>query len=132
MMEKYLDATPLAPRLSIEPDAKPAIDLERLREASGGDEEFERELLQLFREDSEHQLMLIETAYRAGMLPELKRAAHTIKGASSNVGAAGVQQISLQIEQLATKGSTEALAEAVSKLRSELGRVKRYCLPHAA
>ena len=63
-----------------------AIDWEHLHQISDGDEDFERELLQIFVEDAHNHLEEAQVALLAGDYDWVSRTAHHVKGASAIAG----------------------------------------------
>ena len=68
-----------------------------------GDEALARELIEAFLDDTPHQLTELRKALENGDAPLARRQAHTIKGASANIGAIALREVA---------GSMEATAEA--------------------
>lgn len=62
-------------------------DLEYLKEISDGDENFIRELFQIFIEDVEKRLGLLQQAVEENNPDQRKSYAHSIRGAARNIGA---------------------------------------------
>jgi len=106
-----------------ETDNQAAIDFSRIQETSDGDTEFERDLLGVFIEDCEDRLQRLNAAIAAGRLDEIKREAHTIKGAAANVGTTRLQEIALRLETLSDASIPEGQALS-EKLAEEFERVK--------
>lgn len=104
-------------------DGQAAVDFTRIQETSDGDTEFERELLGVFIEDCEDRIQRLSAAIAAGRLDEIKREAHTIKGAAANVGTTQLQEIATQLEALGDGSTPEAQALA-GQLTEEFERVK--------
>ena len=104
-------------------DGQTAVDFTRIQETSDGDTEFERELLGVFIEDCEDRLQRLVAAIAAGRRDEIKREAHTIKGASANVGTTQLQEIATQLEAL-SDGSTPEGQALTEQLADEFVRVK--------
>lgn len=121
MIHKYLQ-----PKPGTEAVAPPSVDMSQLEEAAGGDIDFIRELVELYLNDTEHHLVLLEAAHRGGLFAELKREAHGIKGASANVGAIRMKELAQSIERSVADGALEALSESVEAMRAELGRVRSF------
>jgi HPt (histidine-containing phosphotransfer) domain-containing protein len=82
--------------LSIE--LEPHLNLEHLQQISEGCREFERELIEIFLEDSHHHLQVLRQAIAATNLLQIYQTAHHLKGSSANVGASGVQSIAARLE----------------------------------
>lgn len=81
-------------------------------------------LLRTYLQDSEQRLHEVSDAWEAGDLDRLRRGAHSLKGASSNVGAAALATLCADLEEHAKCGRTEALPLALDKVRAELREVR--------
>lgn len=77
-----------------------ALDVTRLRETSGGDREFEVELLRIFLEDCTRRLAILADALQSGDHKSVVREAHTIKGAALNVGTVHLHTLARTMEAL--------------------------------
>lgn len=106
-----------------ETSGQAAVDFSRIKETSDGDTDFERELFGVFIEDCEERLQRLEEALAAGRLSEIRREAHTIKGAAANVGTTRLQDIAMHLEALADGASAEGQALA-RQLTDEFALVK--------
>ncbi|MFA6562013.1 MAG: Hpt domain-containing protein [Verrucomicrobiia bacterium] len=105
---------------------KPAVDaaaIERLREIGDGDVAFLKDVFSAFESDTAQRLVAMRETLAAGDFTGLKRAAHTIKGSSLNVGASNLTAVSLQLEQLAGSGKLEGAAELICRIEEEFKRV---------
>lgn len=76
------------------------IDSAYLDQVSGGDRGFQRELLQVFIQDCEDQLPQLRQAIAGCNAEGMRRIAHRLKGASSNVGANAFCQVVRELEHL--------------------------------
>ncbi|GMV21490.1 MAG: hypothetical protein AMXMBFR57_14390 [Acidimicrobiia bacterium] len=92
-----------------------------------GDHTFLDELFQLFIDDLDLYMPLIETALAAGQAPSVAGHAHAIKGAAGNVGALRVAACAASLERHAradslseAEGMFEALCDAVSEARAAI------------
>lgn len=104
-----------------------SLDWEHLHEISGGDTEFERDLLQLFLEDTQTHVEAVKQAIANQDVVLAERSAHHIKGASANVGMAELAQIAAELEQQAKEqlleigpSHLEAMAQTLQQLQSFL------------
>jgi signal transduction histidine kinase/CheY-like chemotaxis protein/CHASE2 domain-containing sensor protein len=79
-----------------------SVNLEYLHQLSAGDTEFERKILQVFVENTQEQLRLIHVALANRDLVAIEDRLHTIKGASANVGAIAIEQLTIQLDRLLT------------------------------
>lgn len=102
----------------------PILDLRYLIEVSSGDKKFIADILQDYLRETEMYVAELEAAFASRSLATLLRAAHTIKGASANVGANRVREIASRLESQAQKGSVEGATILIKLLRSEVLRVK--------
>jgi HPt (histidine-containing phosphotransfer) domain-containing protein len=88
--------------------------LERLE----GDQDFLRELLQMFRADSQTTLMKAREALAQEDLTEVSRAAHTLKGMLKNLSMNAAAEIAAGLETAARNGAraeAEALFERLDR-----------------
>jgi HPt (histidine-containing phosphotransfer) domain-containing protein len=81
-------------------------------------------LLQVYLEDSERQLHDVSDGWEEGDLDRVRRSAHSLKGASSNVGAVALASLCSHLETLAVEGCIEAVPQALDRVRSELREVR--------
>ena len=93
--------------------------LDSLRSLGAGDEDVLGPLIDLFESGATGQLAAIQAAVERGDAQALGSIAHTLKGASRNLGAVLVGNIAAELEQCA-KGGSAAEAELVSQLRVAL------------
>ena len=76
------------------------FDWQQLRQLAGGDASFELELIAIFLEDTEAILKQLGQAISAQNIQTMIDLAHTIRGASANVGACALARSARQLEQL--------------------------------
>lgn len=106
-------------------DALP-VDLEQLETATGGDAEFEQELIELFLEDQHERLSSIEQAIAGGDSADLRREAHTLKGAAANMGALALQHLARELEEAGRNGQLGPAPELLERIRVEAARVEAF------
>jgi signal transduction histidine kinase/CheY-like chemotaxis protein len=80
-----------------------SINWEQLHQISDGNPDFERELLEIFVEDTQNQLDAAKIAFDNGDIEQLSRFAHHIKGSSANVGLCGIQETATMLEEQANQ-----------------------------
>src|SRR3954463_6003075 len=103
----------------------PTIDMQAidgLRELSP-DADFLRELIEIYLQDTPQRIGEMEDALNKKDVPAFTRAAHTIKGSSSNFGAMKLTKLAHELEM---QGKSETLTESPAgclKLRAEFGEV---------
>ncbi len=97
-----------------DPDFK-AFDPEAALRQVGGDEEILRELAQTFLEQEPRLMETMRDSARDGEAPQLRRAAHTLKGSAGVFAASAVVEASQQLESLARH---ERLSDAVPSIEA--------------
>ncbi len=103
----------------INPEA--IANLQALSEDDGG--EFLREILSIYLQDTPQRIAELHAAITSGDVPVFSRAAHTIKGSSSNVGAEQVRAVAEQLEHDSKAGAAlPSLAPHVGELEAAFNR----------
>ncbi len=102
------------------------IDIERLYQTSGGDAEFEKELLELFIEDTQPHLANLTRALAEKDFDRLQMEAHYIKGASINMGANMMHSLALQLELAAKQANLDSAGTFNTKLVAAFEAVKNF------
>lgn len=107
-----------------------------MERVTGGDRQFQRELLQVFVQDCQDQLPRLRQAVAAGNTEDLRKVAHRLKGASSNVGANAFCQAARELEhlgvQLAQPGSQAddpkwaSASQGLEELERILADIRQY------
>lgn len=106
----------------------PVIDpqsIESLRELNPGDgDEFLREIIAIYLEDTPHRVAELEQSLAAGDRPKFTRAAHSIKGSSANVGAMTVRVVAETLEHESQRAGLGDVAALISQLKQEFARAQ--------
>jgi HPt (histidine-containing phosphotransfer) domain-containing protein len=104
---------------SIDPDA-----IANLRELNPGDGgEFLREIVSIYVEDTPKRIVDLKASLASGDLKSFVRAAHTIKGSSSNVGAQVLKGIGERMEHLSRTEGLGAIAPLIADAEAEFAKV---------
>ena len=103
---------------------KDVLDTEKAIDMIGGDMELLKEILDIFVADLPRKLDDLRAGISTGDATLVKRAAHSLKGSSSNICAEGVRKIAADMEQLAGDGDLATAASKMPSLESELARLK--------
>lgn len=103
-----------------------SIDWEQLHAISDDNAEFERELLQIFVDDTDARLAIAHLALKEQDQEQLARAAHHIKGASANIGVNRMQQVALQLEQCVLLNNFADVETLLTQLEKILDEVRNY------
>lgn len=110
------------------------LDFERVEEATGGDYEFMKELVDLFLEDAAERLRELEAAVSAGDADSLGKCAHKLKGSSANVGADHMSHLARSLEDQARSANltnARSLVDQIAEQLSEVGpRFQSYISSH--
>ncbi|MDB6094119.1 MAG: hypothetical protein JWM32_1681 [Verrucomicrobia bacterium] len=106
--------------LVIDPEA-----IENLRALDeSGNDEFLREILGIFLEDVPHRIAELDEAIASGDVGRFTRAAHSIKGASSNVGANALRAVAEQLESRSHAEPLTSLASTLAALKTDFATTK--------
>ncbi|MEQ8861108.1 MAG: Hpt domain-containing protein [Pseudomonadales bacterium] len=100
------------------------LDLQLLNELEILMEEDFTSLLETYLRDSENRLFEVSEAWEAHDMERLERHAHSLKGASGNIGAAELATLCGELELLAREDSTERLPGMLDQVKSELREVR--------
>jgi two-component system sensor histidine kinase/response regulator len=106
-----------------ESDAIADVDLVALRELTGGDAEFERELVETFISSGDQCLAEIVTALDASDLETIGKRAHALKGASANIHAHPLSAAASNLETAARANAVQEIDGLVSQLKEKLRAV---------
>jgi CheY-like chemotaxis protein/HPt (histidine-containing phosphotransfer) domain-containing protein len=107
-----------------EKSAAPDFDKNGLLERLMGDEEMADTILELFLEDIPLQIQGLKKFLDAGDAPGTERQAHTIKGASANVGGEALHQVAWAIEQAGKTGELDTARNLTTELEARFDRLK--------
>jgi HPt (histidine-containing phosphotransfer) domain-containing protein len=88
-----------------------------------GDRELVEELANLFVQECPAALAEMRSAIEKKDAPLLERLAHTMKGSSANIGAAGTSQLAMVLESQARSGKLDEAREQFMLLDAELARL---------
>ncbi len=108
-----------------EPQPSPVIwDRPDMLDRLMGDEELAKEVVASFLADIPVQIQTLKDMLARGETLEVQHQAHTIKGASANVGGEALRAVAFAIEQAAKAGTLDTLAERVVDMETEFARLK--------
>ncbi len=97
------------------PATAPAIDRGALKELTGGDREFERELAETFVSSGDQCLAEIIAALQASDFDTVRKRAHSLKGASANIHARELSLAASSLENAARENALPAISGLVSR-----------------
>jgi|GEM_PF-1633093 len=99
--------------------------LNSLREFAGAKaQKVISQIIKQYLEDAPERLHAITTAATAQDTEALRKAAHSLRSSSANLGAITVAQLCKTVENIARSGTTEGTSEAIKQLQTEYARVE--------
>ncbi|OQY44402.1 MAG: hypothetical protein B6240_10585 [Desulfobacteraceae bacterium 4572_87] len=98
----------------------------RLRDLTGGDKDFEREIIDLFLKDTSRHLDQLETAVKEADAPSVEASAHAIRGAAANMGAEKFRKLAQGLELKGKNSALHGADEDFGHLKSAFEAVKRF------
>lgn len=105
---------------------KPPVDLARLERTTAGDVEVERELLRIFVEQTDEKMKTLDRSLTAADYEQIGEEAHSLKGASANVGADHLRELASSLEAGMKNGEHDRAHELVEEVRKEYVRVRAF------
>ncbi|MBD1829377.1 PAS domain S-box protein [Microcoleus vaginatus GB1-A2] len=110
-------------------DIQSLVDMARLREISGADLEFEREILQAFVVDTGSYLEAAKGAIASGDVQTLARYAHQIKGVSATAAVRLMPEMADRLQSLAESNDWEGATKILAELEIILAGVQKWVAP---
>jgi HPt (histidine-containing phosphotransfer) domain-containing protein len=96
------------------------VDLAALREVTGGDADFERELVDTFVSSGDRCLSDILAALKIRDLDTIGKRAHSLKGASANIHAHTLSAAAASLEHAARGNQVQVIDTLVDQVRERL------------
>jgi len=106
------------------------FDLKRLQTISRGKLEFQQKLLQLFIDNAQIDLRMIQEAIHQEDYETLVTCAHRLKGSSGNVGMQHFPSLASDLEQKARQKTLEGCEELVNKMEEKLSQAIAFIETH--
>jgi len=101
------------------------FDWQQLSQLAGEDADFEAELLTIFLQDAENSLCEIGSAIAAQDILAIEEAAHSLRGASANVGAKALAATAGQLEKIARGGKATGAQALLQQLTRHCHSVQK-------
>ena len=111
-----------------EPPVVPALDLREVLERVGGDRALLVEIAQLFRDEAPRMMARIRKSIDGNDPLELEHAAHSLKGACSNLGAGPAASAALALELKGRSGTLDGVKSQFEELSREAERLEAALL----
>ena len=99
------------------------LDIEQIEMSTGGDLEFAGELAEIYDESVRMEFEGLRSTLAAGDTAVFGRHAHTIKGASANMGANLVRDLAYELETMGKAGNLAGADEKIVALEAAFERV---------
>lgn len=107
---------------------QPVIDpqaIADLRALNPGDnDEFLREIVGIFLDDTPQRIAELDQSLAAGDAPTFTRAAHSIKGSSSNLGATALRTVAAALEEHARRHGLAGVGPLIEPVKTEFARAQ--------
>jgi len=100
------------------------FDWQQLKQLAGEDTAFEAELLQMFLRETQSELKELEKAIACRSVQAIENIAHSLRGASANVGAIALAAAARQLETLARSGQ---LIGQLTDAKALLHQMSHHC-----
>ncbi len=100
------------------------LDLKGLLKRLGDDQGLADEVMRVFLDDAPKKIRALDQAVTQGEANTAKRLAHTLKGASANVGANALNRIARAAEEAAASGNLDEVRRLLTPLQEEMDRVQ--------
>lgn len=94
------------------------FDYAQLDAITGGDAEFEKEVLEEYLLSAPNDVAKLKNAIGASDSAAVGATAHALKGASATIGAKGFAAIALELEQAGKKADLSAAPDAFARLEA--------------
>jgi len=99
--------------------------IENLRALNPGDnDEFLREIAQIFLEDTPKRITELDQSALTGDVEKFTRAAHSIKGSSANIGATSLRAAAEKLEHQSRVQGIAGAADLVDQVKTEFVRTQ--------
>jgi signal transduction histidine kinase/HPt (histidine-containing phosphotransfer) domain-containing protein len=113
------------PAAKIEPDAEPAVEMDRLNDLTDGNADSLRELADLYFKQTTQQFAQIRAALAEGRGDEVRRVAHSCAGASATLGMKRLGQLMRDLEKAGEAGALTEGARICEDAAREYVAVKK-------
>jgi HPt (histidine-containing phosphotransfer) domain-containing protein len=110
--------------------AMPDFDWQQLKQLAGEDTAFEYELLEMFLKDAEISIRELELALASRSIQTIEDIAHSLRGASANVGACALALAARQLEHIARSGHLTDAHHLLKQIHRQCTRIRIHLLQH--
>jgi CheY-like chemotaxis protein len=129
---------PMSPPATASPPAapepsnaqEPPVEMDRLMDLGGGDQESLRELVDLYLKQTTEQIAQLETAVRANQAEQIRHVAHSCAGASATLGMARLVPFLRELERQGKAGQLTNAEQLCADLAREFRRIQDFLVNH--
>jgi HPt (histidine-containing phosphotransfer) domain-containing protein len=100
------------------------VDMALFQLLTDGDREFAEELVEMWESKTNEDLLTLQGCIDSGDADTLLKVAHSLKGASANLGALTVQYAAKDLEHLGREGDLATAGNALSSLTEQILQAK--------
>jgi HPt (histidine-containing phosphotransfer) domain-containing protein len=126
--EAALDASRGTACVCAQEQGAPVFDKAGMLARLSNDEEVARTIAECFLDDIPRQIEVLRGCLEARDAAGVARQAHTIKGASSNVGGEALRALSFELEQAGKAGDLDAVKARMPELDAQFDRLRAAML----
>jgi len=108
------------------------VDLARIDRISDGDAEFKRLLIELYIKDTQTRIAHLKQALASHDTLAAGREAHTIKGASGNIGANRMMECARVVEDHCARDPIASTHPAIAAMEASLEETSAILMQHLA
>ena len=108
------------------PEGPLPVEMDRLSDVTGGDEETMRELIALFYRQTPQQFSQIETAIQQGNATEIRRVAHSCAGASATLGMVRLVPLLRAMEKFGQVGDLREVPQLYQSALNEYQLIQQF------
>ena len=102
------------------------VEMNALLKITDNDKEFLHELIELYLNDVPPRLAVLRAAVANQSGPDIRSEAHSLKGASGNISAQGLQRIFAELEKLGAEENLANTAKIMDEAEAEFARVQEF------
>jgi len=105
---------------------KPSFDLDKALDIVDQDQEFLKELMEIFNSDYPQKLAAIYQAIKEKDFKTLNEIAHGLKGAAGNLFLTKIYELTLELEKKGKENKIEGAEEIYKELEEELEQFRKF------
>ncbi len=102
------------------------VEMASLLKITDNDKEFLQELIELYLNDVPQRLAMLSAAIANQSATDVRSEAHSLKGASGNISALGLQRVFAELEKLGAEEQLADAARVMAEAEAEFTRVQEF------